>query len=200
MSHTEKRTAAQLASTNVKAISAVKNSKATATKLQDKPVLRTGRVRYKVKPATSVLRRKASATSSRSGGSVLTHSHHRKGRAEQYIAVDVPALGIAARTKNLIEFFGNQSAVAEIFQVHRGQPGRWATGQESPSIENQRRVIGMDHVVELASLIWTENVARDWLDGSNVHLDGARPIDVLTMEGPVRVLEALEAALEGSYS
>ncbi|MBG6185515.1 uncharacterized protein (DUF2384 family) [Arthrobacter sp. CAN_A214] len=163
---------------------------------------KSGKLRYKVKSRSGTHRRRVAARSKHMSSPTLSHYNHRalKPAETATVEISVPDLGMAARAKNLLKFFGNQTTLAEILHVHRGQPGRWATGQESPSIENQRRVIGMDHVVELASLIWTDSVARDWLKGSNSYLDGAKPIDVLAQEGPVRVIEALEAAMEGSYS
>lgn len=50
-----------------------------------------------------------------------------------------------------------------------------------------------DLVVAHASRLWEPQVIPAWLTGPNVHLDGARPIDVLTSRGTAEVLEALEA-------
>jgi hypothetical protein len=52
----------------------------------------------------------------------------------------------------------------------------------------------------LALQAWEEPVVLDWLQSSNSHLAGARPLDVLELHGPLDVAEALQAELSGAYS
>jgi uncharacterized protein (DUF2384 family) len=49
-------------------------------------------------------------------------------------------------------------------------------------------------------LVWSGDVAFDWLTGSNPHLEGARPIDVLMIRGPSEVVAALDADDAGAYA
>jgi uncharacterized protein (DUF2384 family) len=55
-------------------------------------------------------------------------------------------------------------------------------------------ILDLDHVMARATLIWAPQVAIEWLQGSNSHLDGARPIDVLHDRGPNEVVQALDSA------
>jgi hypothetical protein len=48
--------------------------------------------------------------------------------------------------------------------------------------------------------IWEESVAATWLGSANSYLDGARPVDVLMLDGPDEVLVALEASAAGSFA
>lgn len=40
-------------------------------------------------------------------------------------------------------------------------------------------------------------MAHDWLIGNESYLDDARPIDVLRLDGPAEVLDALDAIEQG---
>ena len=45
--------------------------------------------------------------------------------------------------------------------------------------------------------IWTDPVIDVWLKSANAHLDGARPCDVLIVNGPEAVLEAAAVEVAG---
>ncbi len=77
--------------------------------------------------------------------------------------------------------------------------GGWR-GEETPGPENMRALIDLDYVVARAEMVWPTDVALEWLEGANSYLDGARPIDVLKLRGPTEVIDALDAALSGSFS
>lgn len=51
-----------------------------------------------------------------------------------------------------------------------------------------------------AEEIWPPSVVDDWLMGSNAFLSGARPIDVLKIDGSDVVLGALEVEESGGYA
>jgi len=59
-------------------------------------------------------------------------------------------------------------------------------------------LIDLEHVLARARLVWAEPAASVWLTSANAHLQGARPVDVLRLQGPGLVLEALDAAAWGS--
>jgi hypothetical protein len=61
-------------------------------------------------------------------------------------------------------------------------------------------LVDLDHIIARLQLIWDEEVIGDWLEGTNAFLDGARPIDVLRLNGSVPVLEAIEAEAAGAYA
>ena len=100
----------------------------------------------------------------------------------------------AARTTFLIETVGSGAAVARLLGVSRSQPYRWSTGDETPGPESARLLLDLDHVLARAMLVWPRDVALDWLEGSNSHLDGARPIDVVKERGSAEVIRALDGA------
>lgn len=58
----------------------------------------------------------------------------------------------------------------------------------------------LDEVIRLLDEVWGREVGRIWLNGENSFLDGSRPINVLRMEGPEPVIEALRAEQSGSYA
>ena len=45
--------------------------------------------------------------------------------------------------------------------------------------------------------VWSPETARIWMESSNVFLGGARPVDVVVLEGPERVLRTLDAEAWG---
>lgn len=104
------------------------------------------------------------------------------------------------RTAFLIETFGSASAVAELLEVSRSQPGKWRTGAESPSPAASALLIDLDHVIARATLLWPAAVAKRWLVGTEPLLGGARPIDVLRLRGSREVIDALDAVTSGAYA
>ncbi|GAA1656197.1 hypothetical protein GCM10009806_26400 [Microbacterium flavum] len=52
-------------------------------------------------------------------------------------------------------------------------------------------------VRERLTAIWTDPVIDVWLKSANAHLDGARPCDVLIVNGPEAVLEAAAVEVAG---
>lgn len=54
-----------------------------------------------------------------------------------------------------------------------------------------------EYVGARTRLVWGEAAARTWLKSPNAFLSGARPIDVLRVDGPARILEALDAEAWG---
>jgi len=45
--------------------------------------------------------------------------------------------------------------------------------------------------------LWTDAVIDVWLTSANSHLDGARPIDVLALNGVETVMDAIDAEVGG---
>lgn len=131
------------------------------------------------------------------GASKTKSSGPRTGMAGAQKSV---GFGIATRAEMVISTLGSQTVVADLLDVSRGQPGKWKTGQEKPSPETARLLLDLDHVLARASLIWPNDVAIEWLSGSNSFLDGARPIDVLKLRGSTEVVDALDAAMAGAFS
>jgi len=90
--------------------------------------------------------------------------------------------------------------VAELLGVNRSQPSRWRTGKEGLAPENRRAVLDLDYVVARLHESWTPEVAALWLRGSNAHLGGAVPLDVLRLRGAADVIRAIDAEDQGAYA
>lgn len=110
------------------------------------------------------------------------------------VAADDPLS--AERVRYLAEEFGG-TQLAAIVGVNKSQPSRWIKGDERPGPGAAPLLIDLEHVLARARLVWGETAARTWLESTNSYLDGARPIDVLQLSGPSRLLDALDAEAWG---
>lgn len=99
----------------------------------------------------------------------------------------------------LIELLGN-NLLADILGVNHSQPSMWKSGKEKLSVENQRKVSDLDHVMNRLLLELHPEQAIQWMQGSNAHLNFGRPMDVLIIKGPSKVLDAIDALSTGSYA
>ena len=52
-------------------------------------------------------------------------------------------------------------------------------------------------VFRMARQVWGVEAARIWMESANAYLQGARPVDVVALEGPGRVKRILEAEMWG---
>ncbi|MFT4398407.1 antitoxin Xre/MbcA/ParS toxin-binding domain-containing protein [Gordonia lacunae] len=89
------------------------------------------------------------------------------------------------------------SDLAKAVGVSPSQPSRWASGQERPGPAAGSALIDLEAILARARLIWGPNAARIWLESPNAFLGGARPLDVLRLEGSAPVLQALDAETWG---
>lgn len=92
------------------------------------------------------------------------------------------------------------NTVAELLGVSRSQPSRWRAGTERMSPVNRARVVDLDHVLDRLLAELHPEEAGVWLSSPNAHLGGGRPVDVLLIRGPGRVLDAVDALAEGAYA
>jgi transcriptional regulator with XRE-family HTH domain len=99
----------------------------------------------------------------------------------------------------VIGALGN-NVVADLLRVTRSQPSRWRSGKERPSPESRKRIADLDHVLDRLLLELHPEQVGPWLTGSNPHLAGARPIDVLQLRGAAAVLPAIDALAAGAYA
>ncbi|MGQ0625015.1 MAG: antitoxin Xre/MbcA/ParS toxin-binding domain-containing protein [Sporichthyaceae bacterium] len=90
--------------------------------------------------------------------------------------------------------------MADLLGVARSQPSRWRSGKERLSPESRRLVCDLDHVLGRLLAELHPDQAGLWLCGSNAHLGGARPIDVLTLRGAAPVLTAIDALGQGAFA
>lgn len=101
------------------------------------------------------------------------------------------------RTRWLRDAVGGNAALARLLGVSASQTSRWAAGQERPGAGTAPLLIDVEHVFARARIVWGEPAASTWMTSANAHLGGARPIDVVRLQGPGPVLAALDAAAWG---
>lgn len=99
----------------------------------------------------------------------------------------------------LVEILGN-NLLADLLGVNQSQPSMWKSGKERVSPENQRKISDLDHVMNRLLIEMYPEQAVQWLQGNNPHLNFARPMDVLVLKGPSKVLDAIDALSSGSYA
>lgn len=92
------------------------------------------------------------------------------------------------------------NAVARLMGADRAQVSRWGGGKEAIGMEMARRVVDLHDVLTRILRVYNREAAAMWLSGSEPLLGGARPIDVLAMEGAAPVIRAIEAIAEGAYA
>ena len=105
---------------------------------------------------------------------------------------------VASQTTLLVQSIG-LSPLAGLLGVSKNQISRWAKGEQAPSPENVRALLELEGVFAQVCRLWPPDVALDWFHGSNSYLGGARPIDVLKLHGATQLIEAVEAAMAGSF-
>ncbi len=102
------------------------------------------------------------------------------------------------RLERLIGTLGS-NRLAAILDVSPSQPSRWRRGIERMSPTSQRRVLDLDYVMARVLQLFPREQAEIWLTSHNAHL-GARPVDVLRMQGAGPVIAAADAEAEGAYA
>ena len=86
--------------------------------------------------------------------------------------------------------------------------GEKSTSGESPLFGDDAARLGRDIVEksiahDIAAVrsrlreLWTEPAIDVWLTSTNSHLDGARPIDVLALNGIEAVMDAIDVEVAG---
>lgn len=105
------------------------------------------------------------------------------------------------RAKFVVEAVGGTRRTADLLEVSPSQPSRWVSGESVPGPGQARMLVDLEYVLTHALLVWADiSVARDWLSTPNAHLDGARPVDWLRVNGTAEVVDALRAEAAGAYA
>ena len=99
----------------------------------------------------------------------------------------------------VIEALGTNAA-ARLLGADRAQVSRWNAGIESISSEMGRRIVDLHDVLTRILRVYPSEAAALWLVGSEPLLGGARPIDVLVLEGAAPVIRAIDGIAEGAYA
>jgi len=92
------------------------------------------------------------------------------------------------------------NAAARLLGADRSQVSRWMGGTESVGAEMGCRIVDLHDVLTRILRVYTSEVAALWLGGSEPLLGGARPIDVLAMEGAAPLVRAIDGIAAGVYA
>jgi uncharacterized protein (DUF2384 family) len=106
---------------------------------------------------------------------------------------------LAPLLSRIISALGNNAA-ARLLDVDRAQVSRWSNGSEAIGYEMGRRIVDLHDVLTRILRVYSPDAAALWLVGSEPLLGGARPIDVLAMEGASSVIRAIDGIAEGAFA
>jgi uncharacterized protein (DUF2384 family) len=87
-----------------------------------------------------------------------------------------------------------------VLDADRAQVSRWVAGAEPVSAEMGRRIVDLHDVLTRILRVYSRNAASLWLNGSEPLLGGARPIDVLAIEGAAPVIRAIDGISQGVFA
>ena len=93
-----------------------------------------------------------------------------------------------------------QSTLASIVEVSRSSVSRWVSGDDTPRGANAAAVLDLDFLLARYTLAYPAETFAGWFGAPNAFLNGATPRDVLHLEGPGRVIDALTSETAGSYA
>jgi len=99
----------------------------------------------------------------------------------------------------IVEALGTNAA-ARVLDADRAQVSRWGSGAEPVSAEMGRRIVDLHDVLTRILRVYSRNAASLWLMGAEPLLGGARPIDVLAIEGASRVIRAIDGISQDAYA
>ncbi len=99
----------------------------------------------------------------------------------------------------VIEALGTNAA-ARLLGADRSQVSRWNAGIESIGAEMGRRIVDLHDVLTRILRVYGREAAAMWLVGSEPLLGGARPIDILVLEGAAPVIRAIDGIAQGAYA
>lgn len=101
--------------------------------------------------------------------------------------------------KRIVDALGTNAA-ARLLGADRAQVSRWGSGTESIGAEMGRRIVDLHDVLTRILRAYNRDAAAMWLVGSEPLLGGARPIDVLAIEGAAPVIRAIDGIGQGAYA
>ena len=99
----------------------------------------------------------------------------------------------------IVEALGTNKA-AGVLGVDRSQVSRWMSGDHLPGAEMGRRIVDLHDVLTRILRVYEREAAELWLTGSEPLLGGARPLDVLALEGAAPVIRALDGIMQGVHA
>jgi len=99
----------------------------------------------------------------------------------------------------IIDALGTNAA-ARLLGADRAQVSRWTAGTEPVGAEMGRRIVDLHDVLTRILRVYSREAAAMWLVGSEPLLGGARPIDVLAIEGAAAVIRTIDGIAAGAYA
>ena len=99
----------------------------------------------------------------------------------------------------VVEALGTNAA-ARMLGADRAQVSRWTARTESIGSEMGRRIVDLHDVLTRILRVYGREAAAMWLVGSEPLLGGARPIDILVLEGAAAVIRAIDGISQGAYT
>lgn len=99
----------------------------------------------------------------------------------------------------LTRSFGS-NAVARLLGVTSAAVANWKNRKRRVDGRYARRIVDLHYVFARAFQTFKPDTAMRWLTGNDPFLENQRPVDVLVLQGPARVIEALDAHESGAYA
>jgi uncharacterized protein (DUF2384 family) len=106
---------------------------------------------------------------------------------------------VAPLLQRLVDALGTNGA-SRLLDADRAQVSRWGAGKESISSEMGRRIVDLHDILTRILRVYEPQAAAMWLLGSEPLLGGARPIDVLALEGAAPVIRAIDGLSAGVFA
>jgi uncharacterized protein (DUF2384 family) len=135
--------------------------------------------------------------------SLVRHRHARPWTPSSESIVLRPAAEALTDVRPLLERVVDAlgtNATARLLDADRAQVSRWGSGTEPVSAEMGRRIVDLHDVLTRILRVYSRSAASLWLNGSEPLLGGARPIDVLAMEGAAPVIRAIDGISQGAFA
>ena len=92
------------------------------------------------------------------------------------------------------------SSTARMLGVDRAQVSRWTSSSELVSAEMRRRIVDLHDILTRILRVYSRDAAALWLVGLEPLLGGARPMDLLVLEGAAPVIRAIDGIAQGVYA
>lgn len=99
----------------------------------------------------------------------------------------------------IIDALGTNAA-ARLLGADRAQVSRWTAETEQVGAEMGRRIVDLHDVFTRILRVYSREAAALWLVGSEPLLGGARPINVLAIEGAAPVIRTIDGIAAGAYA
>ena len=100
--------------------------------------------------------------------------------------------------RRVVSVLGNNQTAA-LLGVSKSQTSRWLSGQPISRVSS-RRIADLEFVLRKAFEILHDDEVGPWLTYPQPLLGGARPIDVLLLQGTAPVIRALEGTVQGVFA